>query len=211
MNTREAAAKWNVKPRTVAEYCNQGLIPAAEKIKKLGRLVWEIPEDCVKPPMSRHGFCFLISQACLIKNGGDYQQVNWNYPLNTVIDGYKYWASNLFINSFDEKNMENAIKNFTITKRGLELIRKENASQNDLKVDYDEIQSAINKIKKMISECNLSKENKQQINIAINCLERENQEKTNPGLVRKFIFKLIEILIEQGVGFGVALLMQYLI
>jgi len=44
-STSEAAEAWSLKPRTVAKYCKQGLIPRA--MKKKGR--WWVPEGSIRP------------------------------------------------------------------------------------------------------------------------------------------------------------------
>lgn len=45
INVNEAAGKWNVSPRSVRTYCEDGKIPGAVMVKK----AWMIPENATKP------------------------------------------------------------------------------------------------------------------------------------------------------------------
>ena len=53
MNTSEAARKWKCSAGTVRKYCNEGMIPPAEKSTRFP-WGWNVPDEACKPPVTRH-------------------------------------------------------------------------------------------------------------------------------------------------------------
>ncbi|MGI6670033.1 MAG: helix-turn-helix domain-containing protein [Christensenellales bacterium] len=123
MNTKQASSSWGCSAKTVREYCKSGIIPQADK---KGR-AWVIPDHCTKPPMTRHGLCFLIDTIYQMKGGADIHEYNWGYDSQMVIDGYKYLINNAFITRFDVENLIDCLVDSNLTDRGRVLLERENA------------------------------------------------------------------------------------
>ena len=131
MNTKEASKKWNCSVETVRNYCASGIIPQAEKMGK----TWNIPVGCKKPPMTRHGLCFLLDTIYQLNNGVSYEAVSWGYSMSEVRKGFDYLISNAFMTSIDVNRLNKELKNASVTDRGKNLIEREN-SENKNRPNY---------------------------------------------------------------------------
>ena len=127
MNAKETAKRWGCSPSTVKEYCRTDIIPSAEKIKsKANRLVWDVPAECTKPPMTRHGMCTILDTAFLIQDGANFEVVKWGRSINDVKDCFRYLAENAFITDYDNtKSFEELVYAIKVTLRGEDLIRSD--------------------------------------------------------------------------------------
>lgn len=123
MDVRTAAQKWNCSESTVRKYCRSGIIPTAEKIGLRNK--WQIADDSPKPPMTRHGLCYLIDTIYQLKKGADYQQIVWGYNTQQVKAAYRYLIGALFITAFNVDNMAEELKHAKLTPRGLDLLKRE--------------------------------------------------------------------------------------
>lgn len=51
LTIKETATKWNISPRWVSQYVEEGRIPGVERLGK----TWAIPEDAEKPEKQKTG------------------------------------------------------------------------------------------------------------------------------------------------------------
>lgn len=118
----EKAVEWNCSASTVRQYCNSGIIPTAEKVRRK----WSIPDNCKKPPLTRHGLCFLLDTIYQVNQGAKVDIANWGYPKKQVKDGFEYLISYAFMTPFLWKEIKTKLKECSVTKRGEDLIAREN-------------------------------------------------------------------------------------
>lgn len=126
MNVKEAKSRWHVSEKTVREYCNEGIIPEATKVKRsLKNLIyeeWDIP-DIDKPPARRSGLVKYMKFIIVINEGAK-PRINKSYSEIKKI--YKYLADSGFITSVVfKKNINDSLRGVHITSLGHELIVKE--------------------------------------------------------------------------------------
>lgn len=121
---KEMAKKWGCSESTVKRYCASGIVPPAEKTGVSSK--WIIPDDWPKPPMGRHGLCFLLDTVCQLGCGVEYKSIRWGYKPDEVRNGYAYLVSSAFLSTIDPNNLETSLVKAQITLRGAELIDKEN-------------------------------------------------------------------------------------
>ena len=126
MTTKEKAKEWGCTEKTVRQYCNDGIIPLAEKV---GRR-WQIPDDWGKPPMTRHGLCVLMDTIYQLNHGVSFDSLKWGYSDETIKAGYDYLISVAFISTIDTSKLSEELINSTVTPRGKEIIDKENAKNH---------------------------------------------------------------------------------
>lgn len=124
---------WGCSSATVRKYCASGLIPPAEKVGRMHK--WMIPDEWPKPPMSRHGLCFLLDTIYQISSGVEYKAIKWGYSREDVIAGFEYLIGAVFMSTIDTNNLENELGNAFVTPRGEALIEKEN-SEGGRKIKY---------------------------------------------------------------------------
>ena len=124
MDVKQAAEKWGCKASLVRDYCSAGIIPPAEKAGQRGK--WTIPDDWPKPPMTRHGLCFLLDTVYQLNAGATYDSVKWGYPIDTVTAGYEYLTGSAFMSAINIKKLESELMKAVVTPRGLDLIQREN-------------------------------------------------------------------------------------
>ncbi len=120
---KEMAKVWNCGESTVRRYCSDGVIPPAEKS---GPKKWMIPGEWPKPPMSRHGLCFLLDTVFQLKNGVEYNSIAFGYSSEDIRKGYEYLMKAAFVSTIDVDNLQNTLPEATVTPRGVSLIRSEN-------------------------------------------------------------------------------------
>lgn len=130
---KETARRWKVSEATARKYCQSGIIPPAEKIGKRGK--WMIPENWDKPPMTRHGLCYLLDTVYQLQHGVSFVQIQWGYTKDEVKEGFRYLASSAFISSLDIDNLESALLAAVVTPRGVDLINREN-KESEGKTNY---------------------------------------------------------------------------
>ena len=121
----QKAYEWKCSESTVRRYCASGIIPTAEQVGV--RKVWQIPDDCKKPPLTRHGLCFLLDTIYQLNHGARYDPSSWGYAEETIRAGFEYLVSFAFMTPFSWENAESELKGCSVTPRGEELIRRENA------------------------------------------------------------------------------------
>lgn len=121
MDVKQASKKWGCSSSTVRNYCSSGIIPPAEKI---GRK-WVIPDDCEKPPLTRHGLCFLMDTIDQIDEETDVKNIKWGYSEEKVREGCEYLKDYLFISSPQKYNFELLLKTARITNCGHALIERQ--------------------------------------------------------------------------------------
>lgn len=122
--TADMARKWGLSTSTVRRYCASGIIPSAEQNGRFGS--WRIPDEAEKPPLSRHGLCFLLDTISQLNNGVKHKDLKWGYKEDTIIAGYDYLIGCAFMSSIATNNLENELINARVTPRGEELIKREN-------------------------------------------------------------------------------------
>jgi len=127
----EKAQEWNCSDSTVKRYCVSGIIPPAEKD---GRR-WLIPDEWPKPPMTRHGLCYLMDTIYQLNHGVAFSAIKWGYPEEEVVKGFAYLIGAAFITTFDPQNMAEELVNSSLTPRGEALIERENA-ESKVKTSY---------------------------------------------------------------------------
>ena len=124
-NIKEKAKEWNCSESTVRRYCYSGVIPPAAKEGKMSK--WIIPDEWPKPPMRRHGLCFLLDTIYQLNHGVLFNNLKMGYTDEEVKAGYDYLISSAFMSAIDTTDLVNSLKNAIVTPRGKELIEKENA------------------------------------------------------------------------------------
>ena len=65
MTVDQAAEKWQCATTTIRRYCRTGMIPDAEK-RGTG---WMIPDDAIKPKLTRHRACLLMTDMLTTAEG----------------------------------------------------------------------------------------------------------------------------------------------
>ena len=123
-SVKEKAIEWGCSESTVKRYCASGIIPTAEQIGI--RKSWIIPDNCKKPPMTRHGLCFLLDTIYQVNQGAEVDISCWGYPEEQIKEGYSYLISFAFMTSFSWEAIKKELKDCTVTKRGEQLIAREN-------------------------------------------------------------------------------------
>ena len=126
MNVKEAKSRWHVSVKTVRDYCKEGIIPEATKIKRsLKNLVyeeWDIP-DIDKPPARRNGLVKYMKFIIVINEGA---KPRFSKSYSEIKKIYKYLADSGFITSVVfKKNIYDSLRGVHITSLGQELIKKE--------------------------------------------------------------------------------------
>ena len=121
---KEMAKEWGCSESTVRNYCASGIIPPAEKLGSPRR--WRIPDEWPKPPMTRHGLCFLLDTVYQLNHGVRYSSLKWGYPDDEVKAGYDYSISSAFMSYIDTACLPEKLVDATVTTRGAELINREN-------------------------------------------------------------------------------------
>ena len=83
-------------------------------------------DNCKKPPMTRHGLCFLLDTIYQVNQGAEVDISCWGYPEEQIKEGYSYLISFAFMTSFSWEAIKKELKDCTVTKRGEQLIAREN-------------------------------------------------------------------------------------
>ncbi len=122
---KEIAREWNVSTSTATRYCSSGIIPPAEKAGRPAR--WQIPDNWPKPPLTRHGLCFLLDTIYQLNHGAVYDSLNMGYAEEILSDGYRYLISSGFMSEIDINNLSESLKGAVVTPRGEKLIERENS------------------------------------------------------------------------------------
>ena len=130
---REMAVKWNCCNSTVVRWCASGIIPPAEQTGKTK--TWMIPDDWPKPPMTRHGLCFLIDSICQTVNGANSQELKLGYSDEKAKEGYQYLVDAGFISNINPAKFRTELISARILPRGEELLRRE-AEDSNGKINY---------------------------------------------------------------------------
>ncbi len=113
MTTKEAAKKWNVTEKYIAELCKDNVIPAAYKENRK----WVIP-DMDKPPAGRMG---LIKHMKLLESINDGAKPKIDEQLSKSI--FVYLAKAGFITALKKsENILDSLKGVKVTTLGEELI-----------------------------------------------------------------------------------------
>lgn len=126
MDAKQAAEKWGCSVSTVKKYCASGIILAAEKVGM--RKKWEIPDNCLKPPMSRHGLCCLLNIIHQVNSGVEFSALDLGYSNDQINAGFEYLVRNAFMSTIDSNNLADELKSAVVTPLGKELIELENNS-----------------------------------------------------------------------------------
>ena len=116
MNTKEAAKKWGCSEKTVREYCNNGIIPIADK--EDGK--WCIPDEMQElPPVTLKKAIYLLT--CL---GDDVLPTVGRYwSEDKLLDALVYLSDMRFIIGYEgHASLEEAAKKCRVSKLGQELI-----------------------------------------------------------------------------------------
>lgn len=118
----DKADEWDYSMQRVREFCRKGVIPPAEKRERF----WYIPDDWPKPPMTRHGLCFLLDTIYQLNHDVDFSAIKWGYNEETVKAGYDYLIGAGFMSTIDTSNLDTLLVTATVTPRGEDLIKREN-------------------------------------------------------------------------------------
>ncbi|WP_328225429.1 helix-turn-helix domain-containing protein [Collinsella tanakaei] len=121
---KEMARKWGCSESTVRNYCASGIIPPAEKSGVPRK--WAIPDDWPKPPMGRHGLCFLLDTIHQLNSGVKYESIKWGYKPSEIQVAYAYLISAAFMSTIDTNRLSAELHKSMVTPRGAELIEREN-------------------------------------------------------------------------------------
>jgi len=128
---REKAKEWDLSKNAVRQLCMQGVIPTAERFPGIR---WRIPANCPKPPMSRHGLCFLLDSIYQFNDGATFDMTQWGYSIEQIKDGYEYLISLGFMTPFNWDNKEEELPLCRVTQRGSDLITRANNEGDTLLV-----------------------------------------------------------------------------
>lgn len=128
MDVKQAAEKWGCSVSTVKKYCASGIILTAEKVGMRNK--WEIPDECLKPPMSRHGLCCLLNIIHQLNSGVEFSALDLGYSDDQVNAGFEYLVRNAFMSTIDLSNLADELKSATVTSLGKKLIELENNSRS---------------------------------------------------------------------------------
>lgn len=128
MNTKQAGVKWGVNHKTAGEYCRQQIIPGAEK-KGRG---WDIPDNAIKPPLSRNRLALILDNIVQIKYGAAIDWETFGFDDSSLFDGCDYLMKLGCMSGWDSNVPDKSnFPSITITPRGEELI---NARRTDLQM-----------------------------------------------------------------------------
>ena len=119
ISTKQAATIWNVKPRTVANYCNKNKIK--DTIKN-GSGKWCIPLNAIKP-LSEKDIHQLLVLTLQLKNNPnlpvDYSLFDFDLSnLRAVYDNLVYWE---YIFPYDIEDEKRIPYDIILTQRGMQL------------------------------------------------------------------------------------------
>ncbi|UUM12044.1 hypothetical protein NQU17_00330 [Clostridiaceae bacterium HFYG-1003] len=127
MNVKDTARRWGRSEKVVRTYCQEGIVPSAEK---KGRF-WDIPQNAPAPPLTRHGLVLLLESILLQADGAAVNVRRIGYPEIEVVLGYRYLSDQLFISGFSETEpIEKALAQAKCTQRGRKLIAAHEESKN---------------------------------------------------------------------------------
>ncbi len=121
---KEKADEWGCSQSTVRNYCTSGLIPPAEKKGMPPR--WEIPDGWPRPPMGRHGLCFLLDTICQRSCGAKFESLELGYTGAEVRAAYSYLISSGFMSAIDVDDLGPSLPKARVTTRGTKLIERDN-------------------------------------------------------------------------------------
>ena len=145
MSTKAAAGKWNLQPKTVANYCK------TDKIKnkfKNGRYGWYIRIDEIKP-LSQYEIRKILILTLSLKNNPTYE-IDWTpfqYDDSVIEKIYDYLHVNGYIQKFLIKDKKRIPYDVVLTPKGMELvttIQKEEKSLKSNKILMDWLPIIIN-------------------------------------------------------------------
>lgn len=116
MNTKEAAEKWGCSEKTVREYCNNGMIPLAEKVS--GK--WYVPDEMLGlPPVTLNRAVYLLT--CLEEHVLPAVNKYWNEE--KLSDALVYLSDMRFIIGYEgHASLEEAARKCRVSKLGKKLI-----------------------------------------------------------------------------------------
>ena len=119
----QIAKKWNVSKKTVRRYCEQGMVPFAEKE---GRQ-WMIPYGTDKPLLTRNAAVRLMFYIEAISEGGAPSLKGTGITNEQIENGYPYLVERGFITELNcGKTLKDQLKDVYITSIGKALIDDEN-------------------------------------------------------------------------------------
>ena len=122
----QAAIDWEVTKKTVVRYCEQGMVPFAEKVS--GH--WQIPKDAGKPMMTRSAAVRMMYYLTVFSEGGRPNLARTGISKDLVENGYPYLVDCGFITELNEgPTLKDQLKDVTITSLGKDLIDAENAER----------------------------------------------------------------------------------
>lgn len=129
MSTKTAAQLWDVKTRTVADYCNKGRI--IDKFKN-GNAGWYISIDEVKP-LTTEEIRRLLILTIQLKNKPSLE-IDWS--LFTFDDSkielvYKYLAIQEYIERFNIENKKRIPYEVILTEKGIDVITTYTKNQSN--------------------------------------------------------------------------------
>jgi hypothetical protein len=134
MNTSEAARKWKCSAGTVRKYCNEGMIPPAEKSTRFP-WGWNVPDEACKPPVTRHKAVVIMCMASAVREGGKVNINTLGIPENLVRDAFQYLQDCGFIAMYEAQHeIMEAMKSVQILPLGKKLIEADDeASKSKVK------------------------------------------------------------------------------
>ena len=125
-NESQAASDWNVSKKTVIRYCEQGMVPFAEKVG----VHWEIPKDAEKPMMTRGAAVHMMYYLTVYSEGGKPNLSRTGISKDLIENGYPYLVDIGYITELNEGDtLKEQLKDVTITSLGKALIDAENADR----------------------------------------------------------------------------------
>lgn len=137
MNTSEAAKKWKCTVDTVRKYCNEGMVPFAEK-SACFPWPWNIPDEACKPPVTRHKAVVMICMANAVHEGGKVNIKTLGISENLVRDAFQYLQDCGFIAKYDaQSEITEAMKAIQILPLGEKLVEADKASKTKVKKSAD--------------------------------------------------------------------------
>lgn len=117
MTVDQAAQKWQCSPTTIRRYCRTGMIREAEK-RGTG---WMIPDDAIKPLLTRHRACLLMTDMLTTAEGAKPAR-------RYTMEECQYLADAGFITDISSlTNLEQVLSYAKPTSTGTSLIASENA------------------------------------------------------------------------------------
>ena len=122
MNTSEAARKWKCSVGSVRKYCNEGMIPFAEK-SACFPWGWNIPDEACKPLVTRHKAVVIMRMAGAACEGGEVNLKTLGIPENLVRDAFQYLQDCGFIAKYEaQSEIAVAMKTIQVLSLGEKLI-----------------------------------------------------------------------------------------